>query len=218
MQNTNLVQSCPVNCITNVRETSQSTCVCVPSELTIVTVKLLYAKGALAVCRQCGTHVPDGSGVVVSVRCCYTDVVHMLHVVICASIECRDELVEVIRRVGAKRNKSVEVYGTGNRAAPVTHIPLIRPSDARFDLLKNTPLNERHRCAACGRCDWAMKPRHVERRFRGCAVCKKVAYCSSECQAKDWNNHRATCKPTTVNAHDRHSRVPLFIPPPCHGT
>ena len=29
-------------------------------------------------------------------------------------------------------------------------------------------------------------------------VCKKVSYCSKECQARDWKNHKPSCPPFTI--------------------
>ena len=31
-----------------------------------------------------------------------------------------------------------------------------------------------------------------------CSSCKAVSYCSKECQAKDWRNHRPSCRPYTI--------------------
>ncbi|KAK7039530.1 hypothetical protein R3P38DRAFT_3310802 [Favolaschia claudopus] len=43
-------------------------------------------------------------------------------------------------------------------------------------------------CATC------YKPETKKVKYSRCGACKKPAYCSKECQAKDWPNHKRTCK------------------------
>ena len=33
-----------------------------------------------------------------------------------------------------------------------------------------------------------------EKKLRTCSKCKRVAYCSKECQKKDWEGHRKDCR------------------------
>ena len=47
-------------------------------------------------------------------------------------------------------------------------------------------------CAFCGKSD--------ERVVSKCARCKKVTYCSVECQRSDWNIHKRVCKPRAVKS------------------
>ena len=36
-----------------------------------------------------------------------------------------------------------------------------------------------------------------EEQLKNC-VCKKVSYCSKECQAKDWKSHKPSCPPFLI--------------------
>ncbi|TFY72635.1 hypothetical protein EVG20_g385 [Dentipellis fragilis] len=47
-------------------------------------------------------------------------------------------------------------------------------------------------CAACRLKD--------KGKVRLCTGCRKVAYCSRECQVKDWKSHKSTCKPKKPEA------------------
>lgn len=43
------------------------------------------------------------------------------------------------------------------------------------------------RCGACG-------TSLAQDRLMVCSKCKKITYCSKECQVKDWKNHKGSCK------------------------
>ena len=47
--------------------------------------------------------------------------------------------------------------------------------------------NDRLVCGFCGREEEQLS-------LRRCTGCKKSAYCSKDCQTKDWNNHKRRCK------------------------
>ncbi|KAL0488889.1 hypothetical protein AKO1_015031 [Acrasis kona] len=44
-----------------------------------------------------------------------------------------------------------------------------------------------YHCATCN------KPEKPEERLRNCSACKKVKYCSRECQVQDWKEHKLVC-------------------------
>lgn len=44
-------------------------------------------------------------------------------------------------------------------------------------------------CAGCGKMDTP------EAKFKRCSMCRVPAYCSAECQRKDWPKHRVGCAP-----------------------
>ncbi|KAJ7461847.1 hypothetical protein B0H11DRAFT_117995 [Mycena galericulata] len=51
-------------------------------------------------------------------------------------------------------------------------------------------------CATC------YKPETKNLKFGRCAACQKTAYCSKDCQRKDWKNHKRTCQ---LQAENRES-------------
>jgi hypothetical protein len=34
-----------------------------------------------------------------------------------------------------------------------------------------------------------------EKKLKTCGKCKRVAYCSKECQKEDWKDHKKNCRP-----------------------
>mmetsp|Transcript_1938 Transcript_1938/g.2863 ORF Transcript_1938/g.2863 Transcript_1938/m.2863 type:complete len:100 (+) Transcript_1938:990-1289(+) len=54
---------------------------------------------------------------------------------------------------------------------------------------------ERHRAspfAPCGHRSCQEKEKKVKG-FRNCSRCKRIAYCSKECQRADWKRHKEEC-------------------------
>lgn len=45
-------------------------------------------------------------------------------------------------------------------------------------------------CRVCGTVENGKRPK-----MRQCAVCKSVYYCSTECQRRDWSEHKKACSP-----------------------
>ncbi|KAJ7446633.1 hypothetical protein FB451DRAFT_727029 [Mycena latifolia] len=66
--------------------------------------------------------------------------------------------------------------------------------------MSQTPLNAEilayRTCAAC------YKPESKKHKFGRCGACQKAAYCSVECQKKDWQSHKKTCQ---LQAQNRES-------------
>jgi len=44
-------------------------------------------------------------------------------------------------------------------------------------------------------CNGCKKQETQQNQFQRCGKCKKVYYCSKECQRRDWPNHKKTCNP-----------------------
>ena len=51
----------------------------------------------------------------------------------------------------------------------------------------------RKACKTCGKLNAELSKE--EKKLKTCSKCKRVAYCSKECQKKDWEDHKYDCRP-----------------------
>jgi hypothetical protein len=51
----------------------------------------------------------------------------------------------------------------------------------------------RKACKTCGKLNAELSKE--EKKLKTCSKCKRVAYCSKECQKKDWEDHKKDCRP-----------------------
>jgi hypothetical protein len=51
----------------------------------------------------------------------------------------------------------------------------------------------RKACKTCGKLNAELSKE--EKKLKTCSKCKRVAYCSKECQKKDWEGHKKDCRP-----------------------
>jgi hypothetical protein len=49
----------------------------------------------------------------------------------------------------------------------------------------------------CNRCEVQQTPFEKEQKIKYCVRCKRVCYCSKECQNADWVDHKLICRPDT---------------------
>lgn len=81
-----------------------------------------------------------------------------------------------------------------------------------FQIAPNNPIGRKlaHACLTCGKTSV-----NTGKALSKCMECKKVSYCSKECQTKDWKKHKVFCKAAKLKEKDFASTdgLPMEVSP-----
>ena len=67
----------------------------------------------------------------------------------------------------------------------------------------------RKACKTCGKLNAELS--EEEKKLKTCSKCKTVAYCSKECQKKDWEGHKKDCRPADAFNNMTNRYVPFSL-------
>jgi hypothetical protein len=64
-------------------------------------------------------------------------------------------------------------------------------------------------CKTCGKLKAELSKE--EKKLKTCGKCKRVAYCSKECQKKDWKGHKKNCGPADAPNNTTNPNAPICL-------
>lgn len=97
----------------------------------------------------------------------------------------------LVARIGAERIRLEKEEEDGARI--LIEMSAQKPVvGAKLSLIRYPPPEIGSRCYTCGIFDWQIRQKRLPR-IQRCSRCKKVTYCSMECQSIDYPTHRDIC-------------------------